>query len=113
MDRPIHRLTWRTTSDDMATMATDRKERIMRKTVIGIPGYGSVEIEPFTTGGFDGFAEETHYTIKAITSRLAGMTASRQQTSYDLELATKVRRLCEARAIEKAGIDDCASFFWE
>jgi hypothetical protein len=34
MDRPIHRLTWRTTSDDMATMATDRKERIMSAYIV-------------------------------------------------------------------------------
>jgi len=84
----------------------------MGKQIIGVIGYGSVEIEAFTSGGFDGFPEQTHYTIEAVTPRLMGLVSRVQQTTCDLDRAKDIRAACEQRVCAMLGVDS-ADFDWK
>ncbi len=84
----------------------------MSKQVIGIPAFGSVEVEVGTTGGFEGFPERVIVSIEAVSPRLIGMVSGIQQTTYDLDRSREIRSLCEARVTEKLGLESGADFIW-
>lgn len=75
---------------------------------IGIPSYGSVDIEVHDIGGIEGCPAGHVIRIRPTTPRLSSLVSQYQQSTADLDRARKIRSVVEARVREATGIDaDC------
>lgn len=75
---------------------------------IGIPSYGSVEVEVHDIGGVEGFPAGHVIRIRPTTPRLSSLVSQYQQSTTDLDRAKRIRSVVESRVREATGIDaDC------